>query len=56
LDVRPSRLVYRESSTVKEMRILLTVERDGDPFCRDLGPRVRIAGGAVKFLEGHTDL
>jgi PhzF family phenazine biosynthesis protein len=30
--------------------------RGGEIFCRDLGARVRMAGKAVKFLEGHIDI
>src|ERR1700682_1214166 len=31
-------------------------QRGGEVFCRDLGERVRMAGRAVKFLEGHIEL
>ena len=30
--------------------------RGGELLCRDLGDRVRMAGKAVKFLEGHIDI
>jgi predicted PhzF superfamily epimerase YddE/YHI9 len=30
--------------------------RGGELFCRDLGERVRMAGRAVKFLEGHIEI
>lgn len=40
----------------KELHARQVSPRSGDLWCRDLGDRVRMAGKAVKFLEGFIDI
>ena len=39
-----------------KLRALQVGPRGGELFCEDKGPRVSIAGRAVKVIEGHFEI